>query len=66
MFDLVKPGGSLLLAEFTYPTIGVHTVFGTLEGWWKFEDFEKRMLGALLSPQVCFYRSIIMLLVYNK
>lgn len=47
---LLKPGGNLVLGEYTNPSDLVHFIFGTLPGWWAAND--GRQLGPLLSqPQ---------------
>jgi acyl transferase domain-containing protein/NADPH:quinone reductase-like Zn-dependent oxidoreductase/SAM-dependent methyltransferase len=35
---LLKPGGRLILIELTRLTAHINTIFGTLSGWWAFED----------------------------
>ncbi|KAF3768085.1 hypothetical protein M406DRAFT_80584 [Cryphonectria parasitica EP155] len=35
---LLKPGGRLALVEITRLTAAINTIFGTLSGWWAFED----------------------------
>ena len=48
--QLLAPGGILVLLEATTPQRWVDLIFGLLEGWWKFRDFEIRpdypLLGA--------------------
>eukprot|EP01103_Thecamoeba_quadrilineata_P016450 TRINITY_DN5503_c0_g1_i1.p1 TRINITY_DN5503_c0_g1~~TRINITY_DN5503_c0_g1_i1.p1 ORF type:complete len:1988 (-),score=362.33 TRINITY_DN5503_c0_g1_i1:138-5957(-) len=46
---LVAPGGTLVLNELTNPPLWVHIVFGTLSGWWAYQDPEVRELGPTLS-----------------
>ncbi|KAH7012488.1 uncharacterized protein B0I36DRAFT_299658 [Microdochium trichocladiopsis] len=35
---VLKPGGRMLMVEFTRVSAASHIVFGTLPGWWAFED----------------------------
>jgi acyl transferase domain-containing protein/NADPH:quinone reductase-like Zn-dependent oxidoreductase/surfactin synthase thioesterase subunit/NAD(P)-dependent dehydrogenase (short-subunit alcohol dehydrogenase family)/ubiquinone/menaquinone biosynthesis C-methylase UbiE len=49
--QLMAPGGSLVLNELTNTPIWVQTLFGTLSGWWLFEDPELRILGPTISAQ---------------
>ncbi|KAL9112623.1 MAG: hypothetical protein Q9227_003194 [Pyrenula ochraceoflavens] len=44
---LLKPGGKLVLGEFTHPSDRLHFVMGTLPSWWHFEDH--RTSGPLLD-----------------
>lgn len=37
-FKLLKPGGKLVVGELTYSQDCIGLVFGTLPGWWLFED----------------------------
>eukprot|EP00026_Physarum_polycephalum_P000042 Phypoly_transcript_00042.p1 GENE.Phypoly_transcript_00042~~Phypoly_transcript_00042.p1 ORF type:complete len:1769 (+),score=236.41 Phypoly_transcript_00042:758-5308(+) len=46
---LLKPGGVLILNELVNCPIWNQMVFGTLDGWWKFEDVERRTIGPTLS-----------------
>lgn len=50
---LLKDGGVLLMNEFINCPVWIQTVFGTLDGWWKFVDGERRTMGPTLSEQVC-------------
>lgn len=49
--QLVAPGGSLVLNELTNTPIWVQTLFGTLSGWWAFEDPDLRTLGPTISSE---------------
>ncbi|NEO82205.1 KR domain-containing protein, partial [Moorena sp. SIO4G3] len=46
---LLADGGMLVLYEATAKTIWVDLIFGLLEGWWKFRDYELRPDYPLLS-----------------
>ncbi|NES79641.1 MULTISPECIES: type I polyketide synthase [unclassified Okeania] len=46
---LLMPGGMLLLLEGTTPQKWIDLIFGLLEGWWKFQDYELRPDYPLLS-----------------
>jgi amino acid adenylation domain-containing protein len=44
-------GGSLLMIEIGATTLFNHLTFGLLEGWWRFDDGQRRMPGGpALSP----------------
>ncbi len=47
--ELLADGGMLVLYEATAKTIWVDLIFGLLEGWWKFSDYELRPDYPLLS-----------------
>ncbi|NES81718.1 MAG: SDR family NAD(P)-dependent oxidoreductase, partial [Moorea sp. SIO2B7] len=47
--QLLAPGGILVLYEATTPQRWLDLVFGLLEGWWKFTDYELRPDYPLLS-----------------
>ena len=47
--QLLAPGGMLVLYETTTRNRWVDLVFGLLEGWWKFQDYELRPDYPLLS-----------------
>ena len=49
MKQLLAPGGMLVLYEATTRTYWVDLVFGLLEGWWKFQDYQLRPDYPLLS-----------------
>ena len=49
--ELLADGGMLVLYEATAKTIWVDLVFGLLEGWWKFSDYELRPDYPLLSRE---------------
>lgn len=36
--QLLRPGGKLIVVELTKLSVAVNIVFGTLSGWWAFED----------------------------
>ena len=38
--------------EFVNCPVWIQTVFGTLDGWWKFVDKERRTMGPTLSEEV--------------
>jgi acyl transferase domain-containing protein/NADPH:quinone reductase-like Zn-dependent oxidoreductase/acyl carrier protein/SAM-dependent methyltransferase len=46
--SLLRRGGYLLLNESVVDTVFATLTFGTLEGWWKFEDGEERLPGSPL------------------
>ena len=46
-FKLLKPGGKLVLGEFTHSSSRIHFVLGGLPSWWHFEDH--RVSGPLLD-----------------
>lgn len=45
---LLTPGGWLLALEVTRPACYMDLVFGTLPGWWRFTDVERRAHSALI------------------
>ena len=47
--QLLAPGGILLIVELVRTTRLADMVFGLLEGWWKFSDFDLRPNHPLLS-----------------
>ena len=49
--DLLAPGGALMLAEVTnHPaSYWLDIIFGLMDGWWKFEDRERRPNHALMT-----------------
>nr|WLM68700.1 AprI [Moorena bouillonii PNG] len=49
--ELLADGGMLVLSEATAKTLWVDLVFGLLEGWWKFRDYELRPDYPLLSRE---------------
>ena len=49
--QLLAPGGILVLYEATTRARSVDLVFGLLEGWWKFTDYELRSDHPLLNLQ---------------
>ncbi|NES18400.1 MAG: SDR family NAD(P)-dependent oxidoreductase [Symploca sp. SIO3E6] len=49
--QLLAPGGMLVLYEATTRTRSVDLIFGLLEGWWRFTDYELRPDYPLLSRQ---------------
>ncbi|NEO53141.1 MAG: SDR family NAD(P)-dependent oxidoreductase [Okeania sp. SIO3B5] len=49
--ELLADGGMLVLSEATAKTIWIDLVFGLLEGWWKFRDYELRPDYPLLSRE---------------
>ncbi|MCX4030126.1 amino acid adenylation domain-containing protein [Endozoicomonas sp. SM1973] len=40
--ELLRPGGLLLVNEITCGSLFTHMTFGLLEGWWRYEDAERR------------------------
>ncbi|KAI1109794.1 hypothetical protein F5Y14DRAFT_431116 [Nemania sp. NC0429] len=48
-FQLLKPGGKLVLGEFTHSIDRVHLVKGVMPSWWQFED--TRTCGPLLNEE---------------
>lgn len=48
---LLRPGGKLVLVELTRLTACMNLIFGTLPGWWAFEDTHLREDCPLLSPE---------------
>ena len=49
---LLAPGGILLLLEGTTRQRWIDLIFGLLEGWWKFQDFELRPDYPLLEAEL--------------
>ncbi|MDZ8033650.1 SDR family NAD(P)-dependent oxidoreductase [Nostoc sp. DedSLP04] len=49
--QLLAPGGQLILLEGTHRQRWVDLIFGLLEGWWKFQDFDIRPDYPLISAQ---------------
>lgn len=50
--SLLKRGGVLLLNEVSNNSLFAHLTFGMLEGWWLFNDGERRIPGSpALSPE---------------
>src|SRR5580704_11322575 len=47
--QLLAPGGVLLLLEITRPPFWLEIIFGLTEGWWKFEDLDRRPHHPLMS-----------------
>jgi acyl transferase domain-containing protein/acyl carrier protein len=45
----LRPGGVLVLGEITGAPGWLDLVFGTLEGWWRFDDTDLRPESALIS-----------------
>ncbi len=43
--SLLRAGGVLLLNEISDNSLTMHATFGLLEGWWRFEDGERRLPG---------------------
>ncbi|NEO71398.1 type I polyketide synthase [Moorena sp. SIO3H5] len=46
---LLAPGGILVLLEATTPSRWMDLIFGLLEGWWKFQDYDLRPEYPLLN-----------------
>jgi SAM-dependent methyltransferase len=51
VLKLIRPGGVLIMNEFVNCPPSAHVSFGTLEGWWKFQDPERRFLGRTLNEK---------------
>jgi 1-acyl-sn-glycerol-3-phosphate acyltransferase len=52
LHGLLAPGGALMLMEITHHPYWLDIVFGLLDGWWKFEDRERRPQHPLMTgPQ---------------
>lgn len=49
--QLMAPEGFLLMNEFVNTPVWIQTVFGTLSGWWRFQDPERRSVGPTLSEK---------------
>ncbi|NEP60016.1 MAG: SDR family NAD(P)-dependent oxidoreductase, partial [Symploca sp. SIO2G7] len=49
--QLLAPGGILVLLELTTPVWFADLIFGLLEGWWRFNDFELRPDYPLLDRE---------------
>lgn len=49
VMELLRPGGLLVLLEITGPQRWIDLIFGTTEGWWRFEDLDLRPAHPLLS-----------------
>ncbi|QLE45892.1 SDR family NAD(P)-dependent oxidoreductase (plasmid) [Nostoc sp. C052] len=49
--QLLTPGGQLILLEGTRRQRWVNLIFGLLEGWWKFQDFDIRPDYPLISAE---------------
>ncbi|HAO23294.1 MAG TPA: hypothetical protein DCQ37_24325, partial [Desulfobacteraceae bacterium] len=46
---LLRPGGVLILLEGTAPRLWLDLIFGLIDGWWKFSDYDLRPSHPLLS-----------------
>lgn len=55
MWELLVDGGMLVLYEVIVKIIWVDLVFGLLEGWWKFSDYELWLDYFLLSREKWYY-----------
>ncbi|PWT90098.1 MAG: hypothetical protein C5B54_07785 [Acidobacteria bacterium] len=49
--QLLQPGGLLVLLEGAERRRWMDVIFGMIEGWWKFSDFELRPTYAFLPPE---------------
>lgn len=47
--ELLAPGGALMLLEITRHPLWLDIVFGQMDGWWKFEDRERRPHHPLMT-----------------
>jgi len=45
VFDVLAPGGLLLLNETRQAGLFTHVTFGLLDGWWRFTDAQHRISG---------------------
>ena len=59
VLSLLKPGGLLLMVEVTNCPVWLQAIFGTLEGWWKFTDHNRRSIGPILTKEVCQHNFVI-------
>ena len=51
LYQLTKPGGTVLLLEVTTPQRWIDITFGLTEGWWKFTDRKRRRQYPLITAQ---------------
>ncbi len=49
VYDLLKPGGSLLFIDIATPQLWTESVFGLTSGWWRFKDRDLRPSHPLLG-----------------
>ncbi|MEO0408854.1 MAG: acyltransferase domain-containing protein, partial [Cyanobacteria bacterium P01_A01_bin.135] len=49
VYQLLAPGGELVLLENTQPLLWVDLIFGLTDGWWRFTDHDLRPHHPLLS-----------------
>src|SRR6202008_4835099 len=49
LYDLLAPGGSLVLMDVASPQLWTETVFGLMSGWWRFADRDLRKSHPLLE-----------------
>lgn len=47
--ELLAPGGALMLLEITRHPLWLDILFGQMDGWWKFEDCERRPHHPLMT-----------------
>jgi malonyl CoA-acyl carrier protein transacylase len=47
--QLLRPGGVLILLEGIAPRLWLDLIFGLIDGWWKFSDYDLRPSHPLLS-----------------
>jgi 1-acyl-sn-glycerol-3-phosphate acyltransferase len=47
--ELLAPGGALMLLEITRHPLWLDIVFGQIDGWWKFEDRDRRPHHPLMT-----------------
>ncbi|MBF0100084.1 MAG: SDR family NAD(P)-dependent oxidoreductase [Desulfobacterales bacterium] len=47
--QLLRPGGVMILLEGTSPRLWIDLIFGLIDGWWKFKDYDLRESHPLLS-----------------
>lgn len=49
--ELIVPNGILVFLEVTRPSLYLDLTFGLTDGWWRFEDFDRRSAYPLLSNE---------------
>lgn len=56
--DLLKKNGLLVLNETTIPQAFLTVTFGLMDGWWRFEDAEQRIVGSPLLDRARWGRAL--------
>lgn len=51
LYDLLKPGGSLVFMDVASPQLWTESIFGLTSGWWHFTDRDLRTDQPLLSRE---------------